>query len=201
MSSSQGRVPVITALTLRLWWCQNVCAAPYIASLRADLAVNADLGLITFWRLFPRICGLISESDRLATLSLPPLSPSLPVLPDLAHLREYGASGPPSRVFSKCLRAWREKPKIWRIKGTVKFYCINFLTFSIHIFENWIFVPFPKRPKLQKIVTFLRPAHFFWRISTISICAFLTRNHLWQLCAPSPPVWPDSRKICEMCGF
>lgn len=66
-----------------------------------------------------------------------------------------------SRVFSKCLRAWREKPKIWRIKGTVKFYCINFLTFSIHIFENWIFVPFPKRPKLQKNVTFLRPAHFF----------------------------------------
>ncbi len=44
------------------------------------------------------------------------------VLPDLAQLRENGASGPPSRALSKCLRALREKPKIWRIKRILKFY-------------------------------------------------------------------------------
>ncbi len=53
------------------------------------------------------------------------------VLPDLAQ----GASGPPSRAFPKCLRALREKPKIWCIRRIEKFYYIK--KFFLDIFQNY----------------------------------------------------------------
>ncbi len=76
------------------------------------------------------------------------------VLPDLAQLRENGASGTPSRAFWKCLRALRKKPKIWRILNIVKLY------------YRLILVPTLKFPKLQYFFDILG-WRIFWRISTI----------------------------------
>ena len=101
------------------------------------------------------------------------------VLPDLAQLRENGASGTPSRAFWKCLCALREKPQIWRILNIVKFYYIKMLTLSTFQKYFWrlFFVPPLKRPKMQKKIVILA-----WRIFSRILTIFLIdKNNLAAL--------------------
>ncbi len=93
------------------------------------------------------------------------------VLPDLAQLRENGASEPPSRAFSKCLRALRERPKVWRILRNVKILLNNSIFFNhfLKIFLKINFcTPSETSKNAIKILTyktgaFLQFSRAFWR--------------------------------------